>query len=598
MRPYWKLAALSVFLLVVGSAVGLLGPWPMAILFDYAFAHESLPWPLDVWLGGLADRPEAILLFAVLGMFFLTVLQHAISVADNYVNTKLELSMVLDYRSELFQHVLRLPMTYHEQRRAGMLIYAINSQAESVARLVMVVPPLAQSALTLGGMFWIVLKMDSFLAWLSLIIVPFLYSSVNFYAKHIQGRLYKVREMEGTSLSIIHEAITMIRVIMAFGREPHEHTRFRDQGKDTIEARVRITVLQTLFTLGVNTITAAGTALVLGIGAMHVLSGKLLPGHLLVIMGYIAGVYKPLESISTTVGSLQDTFMSLRMAFRIRDTVPDIQDRPGARDIGTSSGEIAFEGVSFSYAGRTNTLENISFRARPGEVVGIVGPTGAGKTTLVSLLPRFYDIQHGRLLIDGLDIRDLTLESLRRQISIVLQEPLLFSGTIAENIRYGRLDATMEEVMAAARAANAHDFIMKLPEKYNTELGERGAKLSGGERQRISVARAFLKNAPILILDEPTSSVDSKTEAVILDALDRLIKGRTTFMIAHRLSTIRHADKLLVIDQGRIVEQGTHEELYHGKGLYRNLCDLQHQTASNGTAGNGEAPDESELFAS
>jgi ATP-binding cassette subfamily B protein/subfamily B ATP-binding cassette protein MsbA len=576
MWPYWKLAVVSGLLVLVGSLVGLLGPWPMALLVDHVFGNKPLPWLLQVTVGWLAGNPGALILVAVLSLFFIDVIQHSLSIVDNYVNTKMELSMVLDCRSDLFRHVLRLPMTFHEQRRSGMLIYAINGQAEAVARFIMIIPPLVQSSLILVGMFWISYHLDPYLAWLSLLIVPFLYGSVGYYVKHIQGSLWHVRQMEGLSLSIIHEALMMIRVIVAFGKEPYEYRRFRTQGQEAVNARVRVTVRQALFSMVVNTITVTGTALVLGVGAMHVVSGRLTVGQLLVIMAYIAGVYKPLEQISSTIGSLQDVLVSLRIAFQVMDIKSTIADKPGAREVDTTSGAVAFEEVGFAYEGRTSTLEDVSFQATPGEVVGIVGPTGAGKTTLLSLVPRFYDIHKGRILIDGIDIRDMTLESLRRQISIVLQEPLLFSGTIAENIRYGCQGASDDDVVAAAKAANAHDFIMALPEQYQTELGERGAKLSGGERQRISVARAFLKNAPILILDEPTSSVDSKTEAVILDALDRLVAGRTTFMIAHRLSTIRMAHKLIVLDQGRVVEQGTHDELLAQNGLYRYLYDLQH----------------------
>jgi ATP-binding cassette, subfamily B, bacterial len=362
---------------------------------------------------------------------------------------------------------------------------------------------------------------------------------------------------------------------MAFGREDYEHSRFRKQGEKTVAARVKLTVRQTLFSLGVSMITALGTALVLGFGAYRALEGRLSPGQLLVVMSYIAMIYHPLETISHTIGSFQEIFVSLRITFDLLDKELEITDAPDAVTMGRSRGNISFQGVHFNYQGRVDTLREISFQTQPGQVVAIVGPTGAGKSTLVSLIPRFYDVVKGRVLMDGIDIRKLTLKSLREQISIVLQEPLLFSGTITENIRYGRLEASMDEIMEAARAANAHDFIMGLPKQYDTELGERGAKLSGGERQRIAVARAFLKNAPVLILDEPTSSIDSKTEVVILDALDRLMVGRTTFMIAHRLSTIRRADQILVIDQGRLVEQGSHQELLRRGGLYKQLYDMQ-----------------------
>jgi ABC-type multidrug transport system fused ATPase/permease subunit len=282
-------------------------------------------------------------------------------------------------------------------------------------------------------------------------------------------------------------------------------------------------------------------------------------------------VYQPLEQMSATISTLQEQFVNVRGALDLRDARVEVEDAPDAIEIDRARGRIAFEGVHFSYQRRVDTLKDISFEAQAGQRVAIVGPTGAGKTTLISLLPRFYDPARGRILLDGIDIRKLTLRSLRRQISIVLQEPLLFSSSIAENIRYGRLGASTEEVVEAAKNANAHDFIMRLPDKYETKLGERGAMLSGGERQRISVARAFLKDAPICILDEPTSSIDSRTEAVILDSLERLMVGRTTFMIAHRLSTVRNADLILVLNHGELVEQGTHDELLGRESLYQTL---------------------------
>jgi ATP-binding cassette subfamily B protein len=575
LKPYWRLAVLSACLIFLAAAVGLLVPWPLKVLVDHILQDEPMPLWLTSLFGPLAANRTALLITVVAAMFLVTVAQHAVTVLDSLVNTRLEQKMVLDVRSDMFQHSQRLSIAFHDQRRSGMLIYAINSQGDAVARLVMAIPPLAQSFLTLLGMFLISFQMDWKLALISLTVVPVLYWSVGYYITHIQKRLQEVREMEGESLSIIHEAISMLRVIVAFGRENHEYHRFRKQGEHAVNARVKLTVRQTLFTLGVNSTTAAGTALVLGFGAFHVMQGKLTVGQLLVIMAYIAAVYTPLEAISTTVGSLQEVFVSLKIAFDLLDTKTEVKESPTAITLEQAHGRVAFDHVGFSYKGRVDTLKDITFEAAPGEIVGIVGPTGAGKTTLISLLPRFYDAKDGRILLDGVDVRDLTLKSLRDQISIVLQEPLLFSGSIKDNIRYGKLEATDEEIIEAARSANAHEFIMALPDKYETQLGERGAKLSGGERQRISVARAFLKQSPILILDEPTSSIDSKTEAVILDALDRLMVGRTTFMIAHRLSTIRHADKILVLNKGQLVDCGTHQELLQRDGLFKQLYDMQ-----------------------
>jgi ATP-binding cassette, subfamily B, bacterial len=575
LRPYWRLATTSVILTVLCSLAALLAPWPLKIVVDHVLEQHELSPLLARGMGSIAGNRIHLLLAAVCGGLVIALATNALHVLVNYVNTKIDQHITLDFRSNLFLHAQRMSLAFHDRRRSGMLIYMINSQGDAPSSLIMTIPMLAESLLTLVGMFCISFGMDWQLSLVSLAVVPFLYYSVGFYATHIQDRLQQVRSLEGESLSVIHESLSMMRVIVAFGREEHEYRRFRDQTTRAVQARVKVTVRQTFFSLVVNMITTIGSTLVLGLGAYHVIQGKLTVGQLLVVIAYIAAVYKPLETISYTIGSLQDKFISLKNTFQLLDTEPDIKDAPHAKPLKSPSGRVVFDQVGFNYAGRTDTLKHISFEAHPGQIVGIVGPTGAGKSTLVSLLPRFYEPKQGRILLDGINISDITLKSLREQISIVLQEPLLFSGSIAENIRYGRLDATREEIIEAAKAANAHDFIMRLPQQYDTLLGERGAAVSGGERQRISVARAFLKNAPILILDEPTSSVDSKTEAVILEALDRLMKGRTTFMIAHRLSTLHQADLILVLNQGEIVEQGTADELLLANGLYRQLHDVQ-----------------------
>lgn len=581
LRPHWRLAVWSVVILVLHVVMAVLLPWPLKFIVDNALGGQPLTGTARTALHSLADDPAGLLVFFVVLGFAFVLFENVLTVVGSYVNTTLEQRLTLDFRSHLFQHSLQLSMAAHDQRRSGMLIYMINSLADGLPRLLMAVPPLVQNVLTLAGMFVVLLFINVQLALISVAIVPFLYLSIRHYVKHIQPRLYRVKALEGESLAIIHEAISMFKVIVAFGREAFEYSRFRKQGETAIDQRIKLTVRQTLFGLAVNVTTAAGTALVLGIGAHQVLKGQLTLGQLLVVLAYIAAVYKPLEAISNTIGSLQDVYVNLDISFGLLDQKPDIQDTPGAVAVARARGRVTYKDVEFVYAGRQDTLKHISFDARPGQVVAIVGPTGAGKTTLVSLLPRFYDAVGGQILLDGTDIKQIGLRSLRQQISVVLQEPLLFSGTVAENIRYGRPAATMEEVMDAARSANAHDFIMKLPQQYETELGERGAKLSGGERQRISVARAFIKDAPILILDEPTSSIDSKTEAVILDALDRLMEGRTTFMIAHRLSTVRRADQILVVEHGRLVEAGTHEELLVQDGVYKQLYDLQNKYVRN-----------------
>ena len=573
LKPHKALAAASLSLVAAGSAMALLSPWPLAILIDTVLGNKPLP-SLVGWLGGLG-RYQLLAIAVGAGLLF-TALEHGLAVVDDYVNTKLDLKMVLSLRSEMFKHAHRLSLVWHDKMRTGALMFQINNQASNVGAIAVAVPPLLQSLVTLVGMFVVVYLIQPKLALLSLTVVPFIYYSAGYYARRIQPHVLRVRSLEGTSLAIVHEAMAMLRVIIAFGREPHEYRRFRGQAEEAVDARVELTVRQTLFSLAVTMTTAVGTALVLGFGAYGVLRKQLTAGELLVVMGYISSLYKPLEQISNTVSSLQEQFIGLRGALGLLDTPPDIVERAGAQEIERAEGRVAYRNVYFSYPGRKGTLKNVSFEVPPGSRVAVVGPTGAGKSTLLHLLPRFYDPDRGRVALDGHDVRDLTIASLRAQISVVAQEPMLFSGTIRDNIAYGRLEASEEDIVAAAEAANADHFIRELPQGYDTELGERGPQLSGGERQRISVARAFLKDAPILILDEPTSAIDSKTEGVILEALERLMEGRTTFMVAHRLSTIRDADLILVVNHGEIVEQGTHEGLLAQDGLYTELHEAQH----------------------
>jgi ATP-binding cassette, subfamily B, bacterial len=555
LRPRKRLAATSLALVGAASLMALLAPWPLAILIDTVLGNKPLP-PVLGFLDGV-------------GTYVL------LAIVDNYVNTKLDQEMVLDLRSDMFRHAQRLPLSFHDRKRTGQLMFEINNQAAAVGSITTAIPPLIQSVLTVVGMFVILVKIEPTLALLALTVVPFIYCSAGYYAKRIQPQVVRVRNLESQSLTIVHEAVQMLRVIAAFGREDHEFRRFRAQGEQAVDARIRLTVRQTTFSLIVTMITATGGALVLGVGAYGVLQHNLTAGELLVVMGYTASLYKPLEQISNTVSGLQEQFITLSGALALLDSDVEIHERADAARVLRAAGDVTFEDVSFNYQGRRGTLRDVSFHAPAGSRVAVVGPTGAGKSTLLNLIPRFYDPQRGRVLLDGQDVRDLTLASLRDQVSVVHQEPLLFTSSLRENIRYGRLEASDGEVEQAARDAGAHDFIEALPRGYDTDLGERGARLSGGERQRVAIARAFLRDAPILILDEPTSAVDSRTEATILEALERLMAGRTTFMVAHRLSTVRDSDLILVMNHGQVVEQGNHVGLRAAGGLYAELHDAQ-----------------------
>jgi ATP-binding cassette, subfamily B, bacterial len=573
LRPYRGLAAGSVVLTVFSIVISVAEPWPLAFILDSVLGTHRPP-ALLLQIVRTSDHYQ-LLIWAALAGLALVGLRNGLNVLHEYVNTKLHQRLVLDFRSDIFEHAQRLSVSYHDATPTGMLMNQMNSMPDAAGNLVIGLPPLVQGLLTVISMFVVAITIDPVLALLALTVVPVIYYSVGVYNSRIIPRLQRVRALEWQTMSIVFEAMAMLRVVAAFVRESYEFRRFRSQGLTAADARVKLTVRQTLFSLVVNTWTAGGTALVLWVGATHVLHGQLTIGELIVFLSYIAAVYGPLETISSTVGSMQQQLVTLQGAFYLLDAVPDIADAPDAIDLSEPHGAVDFDHVHFTYAGRKETLNDITFSARSGQRIAIVGPTGAGKTTLISLIKRFHDAQSGRVLVDGIDVKKLKVKSLREQVSVVLQEPELFSGTIADNIRYGWLEARLPEIMEAAKAANAHEFIERLPKGYDTELGEGGAQLSVGERQRVCVARAFLKDAPILILDEPTSSIDSMTEAVILDALDRLSTGRTTFVIAHRLSTIRHADLILVMSEGEVVERGTHLELMAEGGLYRQLYNVQ-----------------------
>jgi ABC-type multidrug transport system fused ATPase/permease subunit len=410
------------------------------------------------------------------------------------------------------------------------------------------------------------------IALLSLTVVPFLFFCLRFYTKTLVNREERVKELEAKLLGRLYETFGAMKLVKSFARESFELQRYKTNGVTTMDARIAITWQQSLFSVVVSTITILGTALVVIVGGRFVMSGKLTIGELTVVISYLAAVYGPLSAIAHTTGQLQGALAGTKRVRAMFAILPETIEAPDAIDAVDIKGDIRVEDVGFTYPNGARVLHDISFEAKPGEVIALVGLTGAGKTTLVSLIPRFYDPTVGRVTIDGVDVRRYRVRSLREKIAIVLQDPVLFAGTIADNLRYGRLDATDEEIEQAARAAHAHEFIARMPKGYQTEIAQAGGSLSGGERQRLSVARAILKNAPILILDEPTSSLDSISEEIVFAALRRLRAGRTTIVIAHRLSTVRDADRILVLDGGEIAAQGRHEELLKSSQLYRRMC--------------------------
>jgi ATP-binding cassette subfamily B protein/subfamily B ATP-binding cassette protein MsbA len=576
LRPYRRSATVLSVLLVVQIVLGALQPWPLKLVIDNVLnsAEHPFPEPLASWMRALTGGSLlGALVVVVMAGVLLQVVNQFITAWAMQVQVGTGQRMVYDLRARLFQHLQALGLHHHITRSTGDAVYRIDVDAYAIENLVMSgLFPLVTSATTLVVMFAILLRLDVTVALLSLSVVPFLFLCLRYYMTTLVMRTERVKELESKLIERLYEVFSAIRLVKSFAREPYEARRYIAFGHQVREARIAITWQESMFSVVVSTITILGTALVLVVGGQHVLGGRMSVGELTVVIAYLGAVYGPLSAIAHTTGSLQGAVAGARRVRAMFAMLPETIEAPDAIDARAIRGEIRFEDVGFTYPDGTRVLDDISFSAAPGEVVALVGLTGAGKTTLVSLIPRFYEATRGRVLVDGVDVKQYRVRSLREQIAIVLQDPVLFAGTIADNLRYGRLDATDAEVEEAARAAHAHEFVSRLPKEYATEIAEAGGGLSGGERQRLSVARAILKNAPILILDEPTSSLDAISEEIVFAALRRLRAGRTTVVIAHRLSTVRDADRILVLDKGRIAAVGRHEELLTTSRLYRRMC--------------------------
>ncbi len=575
LKPYRGRLALLGGLLFFEVMLGALQPWPLAFVLDYVLTGRPLPPLLADWIGPVdAQVRVALLVVVVLAGVVLALANQLVTLQTTQVQVETGQRLVYDLRYRLFQHLQSLGLHHHVNTNTGDAVYRIDVDSYSIDNLVMSgIFPLLTSTAALVVMFALMASIDPSIALLSLTVVPFLFLSLRHYMRTLVHRIEDVKSLESRLVERLYEVFAAMRLVKSFAREPFEAKRYRKAGDAVMEARIAITWKESLFSVTVSTIALLGTALVLIVGGLHVIDGRMTIGELTVVLTYLGSVYGPLSEVAHTSGQLQDALAGAR---RVRATLaiePEALEPPDALSADRLAGSVRYERVGFSYPDGTEVLSDISFTASPGEMVALVGLTGAGKTTLVSLVPRLYEANSGLVLLDDVDVRRYGLRSLRDRIAIVPQEPVLLQGTIADNLRYGRLDATPEEIEAAARAAHAHDFIVGLPKGYDTEIAEAGGGLSGGERQRLSVARALLKDAPILILDEPTSSLDAISEAVVFAALKKLRAGRTTIVIAHRLSTIRDADRILVLDGGRIAAQGRHEELLKASPLYARMCE-------------------------
>jgi ATP-binding cassette subfamily B protein len=539
---------------IAAAPLALLLPLPLKIAVDNVIGSKPVP----AFLTGLlaSDKPSfaATMLAIAAGLLVLTTLllyvqSLSLSILQTYIGEKL----VLEFRTVLFQHLQRLSLSYHDTRGSSDSNYRIQYDAPCIQYVLVTGGlPLFTSVVTLFGMLTVTLLMDLQLALIALAVCPVLFCLTRVYGARLRRQWHELKIQESSAMSVIQEALSAIRVVKAFGREEHEQERFTYHSNERLRSQLRVAYLGGSFDLFVGLTIALGTAATLVVGVWHVQAGTLTVGSLLVLMAYLAQIYEPLKTISKKLGDVQSGLASAERAFALLDEVPEVPERAHTRPLSRAAGGIEFRNVSFAYPEGQEVLHNISLIIKPGTRVGIAGQTGSGKSTLMSLLMRFYDPCQGEILLDGVALPEYKLADLRKQFAMVLQDPVLFSATIRENIAYAKPGATEEEICDSAKLANAHDFIMSLPDRYETAVGERGMRLSGGERQRISLARAFLKDAPILILDEPTSSVDVSTEAVILNALERLMAGRTTFIIAHRLATLENCNPLTVLEHGRL----------------------------------------------
>ncbi|PYO87395.1 MAG: hypothetical protein DMD58_14950, partial [Gemmatimonadetes bacterium] len=551
----WQLVAVSFLVSLLASPLALLAPIPLKIAVDSVVGTRPLPGVLDVLLPAGAARSTAglLILVAVLAVFISLANQLQVT-AQKYLTVLAGEKLQLDFRAQIFRHLQRMSLSYHDTIGTADSVYRIQQDAPAIRSIVIDgFIPLVGSAVTLAGMVYVTIRIDWQLALVALATSPALLLLARAYRPRLRSQSREVRRLESAALGVVHEVLGALRVVKAFGQEEREADRFVHRSGDGVRGRVGLALAEGRFAVAIGLITAVGTTIVLYLGIAHVRANTLSLGELLLVMGYVAKLYDPMKTISRKVATLQGYLVSVERAFAVLDERPDVDERPDARPIARARGVIAFENVSFSYAPDRPVLHDVSFTIAAGTSVGIEGATGAGKSTLINLLTRLYDPSAGRILLDGVDLRDYRRDDLRRQFGVVLQESVLFSAGISENIAYAVQNASREQIVAAARAANAHEFIERLPQGYDTEVGERGVKLSGGQRQRIALARAFLKDSPVLILDEPTSGVDAHTEAAIVEALGRLQQGRTVIIISHRPSAVAQCSAMLRIEHGRIV---------------------------------------------